>query len=159
MGKRQVHVVTLRKPVTFGLLLLITVLMAGLLFALSGKAYVADRNPMMELTARVLGIGSAPISRSAVLAFLMPVTAHALLFVPWGFLAFVALDSPKRGRFKTYAMTVLGALVVAAAVYVWQEFLPTRVTSPGDAIANAAGAFAGAALGHMRKRVHIRFDY
>ena len=159
MGKRQVHVVTVRKPVTFGLLMVTTALMVGLLYALSGRAYVADRNPMMELAARFLGIGSAPVSRDAVLAFLMPVIAHALLFVPWGFLAFVALDARDRPRFRTYVMTIIGALIVAAAVYVWQEFLPTRVTSPADAIANAAGAFAGAALGHMRKGVRISFSF
>jgi len=41
----------------------------------------------------------------------------------------------------------------------WQEFLPTRVTSPPDALANAAGALAGAALGHARKDVRVRFDF
>jgi VanZ family protein len=41
----------------------------------------------------------------------------------------------------------------------WQQFLPTRVTSLSDALANAAGALAGAALGHARKSVRVRFDF
>lgn len=159
MGKRHVHVVTLRKPVTFALLGVTTALMATLLFLLSGRAYAADRNPLWDLMARVLGAGRAPVSRDALLAFLMPVIANVLLFVPWGFLAFVALDSPRRTRKGVYLATVAGAVFVAAMMYVWQHFLPTTVTTLTDVVANAAGALAGGALGHMRKDVRVRFDF
>ena len=159
MGKRHVHVIPVRKPVTFALLALTTALMITLLYLLSGRAYAGDRNPMWELAARMFGADREPVSRDAVLAFLMPVAANMLLFVPWGFLAFVALDSPRRARRTTYLLTLLGALVVAGCMYLWQEFLPTRVTAPADAIANGAGALAGAALGHARKGVRIRFDF
>jgi VanZ family protein len=159
MGKRHVHVIAVRKPVTFALLLLTTVLMATLLYLLSGRAYAADRSPLWELAARFLGAQREPVSRDALLAFLMPVFANVLLFVPWGFLAFVGLDSPRRPRRTTYLLTMAGALVVAGCMYVWQEFLPTRVTSAPDAIANGAGALAGAALGHARKGMRIRFDF
>ena len=159
MGKRQVHAITVRKPVTFALLLLTTALMATLLYLLSGRAYAADQHPLWDLTARFLGAGSARVTRASLLAFLMPVIAHALLFVPWGFLSFVAFDSPKRARRLTYLMTVVGALLVAGAMFVWQGFLPTRVTSLPDAFANAAGALCGALLGHMRKGVQIKFDF
>ena len=152
------HVIPVRKPVTFALLLLTTGLMATLLYLLSGRAYAADRNPLWDLTASVLGAGP-PVSRSTLLAFLMPVIAHALLFVPWGFLAFVALDSQRRPRRTTYLLTLAGALIVAGALLYWQRFLPTRVTSTTDVFANAAGALAGAALGHMRKGIRIRFDF
>lgn len=159
MGKRQVRVIPVRKPVTFALLLLTTALMATLLYLLSGKAYAADRNPLWDLAASFLGAGRGPVSRSALLAFLMPVIAHGLLFVPWGFLAFVGLDAPGRPRRTTYLLTVAGALIVAGALLFWQGFLPTRVTSMTDTFANAAGALAGAALGHLRKGVRIRFDF
>ncbi len=159
MGKRHVHVIAVRKPVIHALLALVTAAMAGLLYVLSGRAYAADRSPLLELTARLLGGGGAPISRDAVLAFLMPVTANILLFVPWGFLAFVALDTPKRSRTTTYLLTIIGALVVAVAMSLWQELLPTRVTSMADTLANAIGALAGAALGHARKGVRVRFDF
>lgn len=159
MGKRHVTVIPVRKPATFALLAVVTAAMASLLYVLSGRAYAAERNPLLELTARVLGGGGAPVSRDAVLAFLMPVSANILLFVPWGFLAFVGLDRPQRRRVATYLWTIAGALAVAAALSVWQEFLPTRVTSMSDALANAAGALAGAALGHARKSVRVRFDF
>ncbi len=158
MGKRQVHVVVVRKPVTFALLGLVTVAMLALLYLLSGKAYAAETHPMREMLARLLGGSRAPVSRGALFAFLMPIAANALLFVPWGFLAFVALDRPSRPRRVTYAMTVLGAAIFASAMVVWQLYLPTRVTSMPDMVANALGAFAGAALGHARKGVRIQFD-
>jgi len=159
MGKRHVYVVPVRKPVTFALLGIVTAAIASLLFVLSGRAYAAERSPLLELTARFLGGGGAPVSRDAVLAFLMPVTANILLYVPWGFLAFVALDLPGRPRRTTYLLTIIGALIVAVALALWQELLPTRVTSMPDALANAAGALAGAALGHARKSVRVRFDF
>lgn len=159
MGKRHVRSVVVRKPVTVALLLLLSVAMAGLLYALSGRAYAVDRHPMLELAARLLGAGAVPVSRSALLAMMMPVLANVMLFVPWGFLAFVALDSKKRSRRSAYMMTIAGALVFAAALYAWQTVLPTRVTAVTDALANALGAFAGAALGHLRKGVRIQFDF
>ena len=158
MGKRHVRIIPVRKPATFALLALVTIAMASLLFVLSGRAYAAERSPLLELTARLLS-GGATLSRDAALAFLMPVIANILLFVPWGFLAFVGLDSPRRKRPMTYLLTIIGALVVAVAMSLWQELLPTRVTSMPDALANAAGALAGAALGHARKSVRVRFDF
>jgi len=159
MGKRQVHVLRVRKPVSYTLLMLTTAVMAGGLYLLSGRAYATDRNPLWDVAAGFLGADRAPVSRGALLAFLMPVFANILLFLPWGFLAFVALDGPGRARRTTYLLTVAGALFVALALFAWQRFLPTRVTSMPDVLANAAGALAGAALGHARKGVRIRFDF
>lgn len=158
MGKRQVHVVVVRKPVTYGLLVLTMADMAALLYLLSGKAYAADTHPIREILARLLGYGRGPVSRDALLAFLMPVIANMLLFVPWGFLAFVALDSPARKRALTYTITIVAAVIFAMAMFVWQHYLPTRVTALPDTLANGAGALAGAALGHARKGVRVRFD-
>jgi|SRR5215212_3627165 len=156
MGKRQVHVVPVRKPVTVALLVLTTAAMIGLLYFLSGKAYAADAHPFRELLARLLS-SQRPLSRGALLAFLMPVLANILLFVPWGFLAFVALDTPSRRRQWTYAITILAALLFAIGMCFWQQSLPTRVTALPDTISNALGALAGAALGHARKSVRVRF--
>ena len=156
MGKRQVHIVPVRKPVTIVLLLLTTAAMALLVWLLSGKAYAADAHPFRELLARLLS-SERPLSRHAALAFLMPVIANVLLFVPWGFFAFLALDAPSRSRKWTYAITFFAALLFAAMIYLWQQSLPTRVTSLNDTLSNAFGALAGAALGHARKGVKVRF--
>jgi glycopeptide antibiotics resistance protein len=158
MGRRQVHVIRVRAWVTFVLLALTTAAMAGLVYFLSGKAYAAETNPIREILARLLGSGRGPVSRDALLAFLMPVLANIMLFLPWGFLAFLALDGRMRSRPAAYFATVAGALVLSAGMVLWQQTLPTRVTSLPDMFANGLGACAGAALGHARKGVHIRFD-
>lgn len=158
MGRRQVHVIRVRAPVTFALLALTTAAIVALIYFLSGKAYAAETHPIREILARLLGSGRGPVSRDALLAFLMPVLANVMLFVPWGFLAFLALDGRMRSRRLAYAMTVIGAVVFSAAMVLWQQALPTRVTSLPDTIANALGALAGAALGHARKGVHVHFE-
>jgi glycopeptide antibiotics resistance protein len=157
MGKRQVHIIRVRTPVTVVLLVLVSAGMAALIYSLSGRAYAAETHPIREIVARVFGAGGR-VSRESMLAFLMPILANVLLFLPWGFLFFLVLDRPQRPRKFTYALTLAGAVVFAAAMVLWQETLPTRVTSPPDALANAIGALGGAALGHARKGVHVRFE-
>jgi len=159
MGKRRVHVVVVRKPVTAALLVVTTGAMIALLYFLSGKAYAADTHPLRELLARMLGSGTNPPTRDALLAYLMPVIANMLLFVPWGFFAFLAVDAPSRPRKWTYAATFLAAIVFAVAMWVWQRSLPTQVTALPDTLSNALGAAGGAMLGHARKTMRVRFDF
>jgi hypothetical protein len=159
MGKRHVHVVVVRKGVTIALLVATSAAMAALLYFLSGRAYAADGHPLRDLVARALGSGPRAISPEAILASLTPVIANVLLFVPWGFLAFIALDTAARPRRLSYLVTSLAAMLFALAMYFWQRYLPTRVTSLPDCLSNALGAFAGAALGHARKSVRVRFDF
>src|SRR3954471_6991557 len=153
MGRRDVHVIAVPKWVSVTLLVLVSALMAALIYALSGRAYVNASHPVHDVLVRVLHSDS--VSRPTLLAILMPVLANIMLFVPWGFLAFVALDTPTRPRRKTYTLTVLGGVIFAAAVEIWQYTLPTRVTMPADSLANAFGAFTGAILGHLRKTVRV----
>lgn len=159
MGKRHVHVVVVRKGVTVALLVLTSAAMAGLLYFLSGKAYAGDAHPLPDLLARLLGSGPRTLSPDAILASLTPAIANMLLFVPWGFLAFIALDSASRPRRLSYLVTSLAAIVFALLMYTWQRYLPTRVTALPDTIAHALGALAGAALGHARKSMRVRFDF
>ena len=157
MGKREVRVIVVSKPVTIGLLVLASAGMIALLYFLSGKAYVREAHPATDLVLRFLRRDDPP--RDAILAAMMPVIANVLFFIPWGFLTFIAIDSPRRRRFRSYLLTFFAAAVFAAALEVWQAFLPTRVTSPVDAIANAAGALLGAVGGHLRKEIHVRFEH
>ena len=159
MGRRQVHVIRVRTPVTLVLLVLVTAAIAALIYFLSGKAYAAETHPIREILARLLGSGRGGLSRGTVLAFLMPIIANILLFVPWGFLLFLVLDGRTPSRRWAYSVTVIGAVAFAAGLLFWQQFLPTRVTSLPDMVANGLGALAGAALGHTRKGVHVRFDF
>jgi VanZ family protein len=158
MGKREVRVIRVKKPMTIALLVVVSAAMAALLFYLSGKAYTSDTDPFRELLLRTMQ-RRHPLTANAVLATLMPVIADILFFVPWGFLMFLALDSPARTRGRTYAITVLAGATFALVMAIWQNFLPTRVTGLVDALTGAIGALAGAIAGHMRKRVRLQFDY
>ena len=159
MGKRETRTIVVRKRMTVMLLVLVSLAMAGMLYWLSGRAYATGAQPAVEFLLRVLLREGPRPSRQALLASLMPVIANTFLFIPWGFLTFLALDTPRRSRFKTYLMTFIAGLLFAAAMEVWQYFLPTRVTSWVDAFSNAAGAFVGAIGGHLRKQVRVEFEY
>jgi VanZ family protein len=158
MGKREVRVIVVRKYMAVALLALISGLMAALLFYLSGKAYTSENEPLTQLLLRTMHRQS-PITRDALLAGLMPVIANMLFFVPFGFLAFLLFDSAKRPRSRTYLLTVLAGAIFAVAMEIWQSFLPTRVIGVFDVLSNTLGAFVGAVAGHVRKRVHVQFDY
>ena len=159
MGRRELHVIRVPKLVTIFLLVVVSAAMAVLIYVLSGRAYTSGSHPVRDLLGRALHSETGSISRDALLAGLMPVFANVLLFIPWGFLMFLALDSPARPRRRTYFLTILGGVIFAAIIHVWQYSLPTRVTSAADGAANAFGALAGAILGHLRKQMRIRFDY
>ena len=151
--------ISVPKFVTVILLLLLSAGMAALIYALSGRAYANESHPIRDLIVRTMHSDYRSVSRSWLLAVLMPVIANGMLFIPWGFLAFLALDTPSRPRRRTYALTVLGGVIFAAAIEAWQYTLPTRVTTAPDSIANGFGAFTGALLGHLRKQVRVRFQY
>jgi len=134
MGKREVRIVLVPKWMTATLLVLVSAAMIALVAALSGRAYAST------LSLRAL-------------------LANALLFMPWGFLTFMVLDRSTRPRSRTYLLTLIGSAIFAAAVALWQSFLPTRVMTYADSVANVAGAFTGALVAHLRKRVRMRFEY
>lgn len=159
MGKREVRVIVVRKYASLGLLVLVSAGMAALLYFLSGRAYASDSHPVRDLLVSLIRSQEQPMSRATLLAGLMPVIANILLFVPWGFLMFVFLDRPQRPRRRTYGIAILAGLLFAVAMQVWQLMLPTRVTGYTDALANTVGVFVGAAGGHLRKQLYVRFDF
>jgi len=159
MGRRDVRVIAVPKFVTVLLLLLVSAAMAGLIYALSGRAYANASHPIRDLMMHLMHADYRSVSRGWRLAGLMPVIANTLLCIPWGFLVFVALDRPARPRRRTYALTVLGGVIFAAAIEMWQLTLPTRVTTATDSVANGFGALTGAILGHLRKQVRVRFEH
>jgi uncharacterized membrane-anchored protein len=95
---------------------------------------------------------------SALLATIAPAIAGALFFVPWGALAFLSFDTPERPRRVTYAATMTLGVAFALGLVASQEVMPTRVTGTLDALWNAVGCAAGAALGYSRKRFRVRFQ-
>lgn len=156
MGKQEVRVIAVPKWITVALLVLVSAAIVALIWLLSGKTYAKQTHPILETFARIMQY--RPISGDALLATLMPVIANILVFVPWGFLMFLALDRPSRPRPQSYVITCAAGIIFAMAVDAWQYSLPTRVTTMTDSIANAIGALGGAFLGHLRKKVRLRFE-
>ena len=158
MGKVQVRVIVIRKWATFALLVLVSAALLGLALFLSGKAYSNDRSPADLIATAAARWQQGPDRFTRLLATIMPAIANALLFVPWGFLAFLLIDRAGRPRLRTYILTALAALLFALGADAWQSFLPTRVTTWFDSVWNVAGALAGAAIGHLRKSLRVRFE-
>lgn len=160
MGKREVRIIAVPRGVTITLLIFTTLAMVALFYSLSRHAYSLPAGSTAELIDRVWASErSGKLSATGFFAALWPVVANVLFFVPWGFLVFVSLDRPQRPRRVTYALSAVAGIVFAASLNLWQSFLPMRVTTASDAIANAVGAFCGSIAGHIRKQVRVRFDY
>ena len=158
MGKAQLRIIRVSPWVTFALFVLVTAALLGLTLFLSGKAYSNERPPVELLQTALARWEQGPNSFTRLVATLLPAIANALLFVPWGFLAFLLLDRPRRPRMRTYLFTVGLALLFILGVDAWQTWLPTRVTTWFDAVWNIAGALAGATAGHLRKSLRVRFE-
>ena len=137
MGKREVRVVVVRKPVTIVLLVLVSIAMLALVYGLSGHAFVRTERTVIDIIALV--------------------AANMILFIPWGFLAFIAF-SPKKPRATTYALTIALGALFSLGVAAWQSTQPAPVTIYPDTIWNVVGTFLGAVAAHLRKSVRVRFQ-
>jgi glycopeptide antibiotics resistance protein len=137
MGKREVRVVVVRKPVTIALLIVVSIAMLALVYALSGHAFMRAERSLIDIIALV--------------------AANTILFIPWGFLAFIAF-SPKKPRAMTYVLTLALGALFALGVAAWQSTQPAPLTVYPDAIWNVIGSFLGAVAAHLRKTVRVRFQ-
>ncbi len=157
MGKKEIHVIHLPRWVSIALLIAVSAAMALAIDALSGHAYW--RQPSLaEILSMVRRHNDQPLSNSAILATITPALADFLFFVPWGALAFLSFYRENWSAAALYGVTIGVGVAFALALVGWQELLPTRVTAWQDVVWNAAGCAGGAALGHVRKRVRIRFE-
>jgi len=136
--------------------LLVSAAMATLIYALSGRAYVQERATVAEVVEMVRKGG--PEEPAAVLATTAPLIADILFFLPWGALAFLVFDRGSASRFRRYLVTTAVGAAFALGLVEWQQMLPTHVTGWVDGMWNIVGCFAGAIVGHARKRVRVRFE-
>lgn len=151
--------IVIRRPVTIGLLLLVTAGVAALTLWMSGKSYSKmDPIPFEDLRHLAHRIAERPVSTRILALIIMPIIANILIFVPWGFFLFIALHTIERPTVQTYILTILLGLSFSCLIEALQYFLPTRVADVNDVIWNTAGAFAGAILAHLRMRVRFEFD-
>lgn len=159
MARRTERLVVVKRRTTFLLLILVTATIIGITLWISGKAYAkVDPVPFRELRVLSARLAEGPMPMPTLIALTMPLMLNVLLFMPWGFLMFILLDTPSRPFFQSYLLTFLIAIAFSFGVEAWQYFLPTRVTDVNDVIWNGAGAVVGAVFGHLRKRVRVAFE-
>ena len=157
MGKNETRVVRVPRWITVLLWVVVSAAMTTAIYFLSGHAYHRESS-LAEIVAMLRRYDQGSASNSAVLAIIAPAVADMLFFIPWGALAFLSLERPDRSRRSIYGVTVMLGVAFALALTAWQTVLPTRVTAGIDCFWGAVGCGAGAALGHARKRVRVRFD-
>lgn len=152
-------VVIIRRPFTVLLLILVTIGICATTLWISGKSYSKiDPMPFEDLRHLAHRLQNHPVSTRVVAIVLVPVIANVLLFVPWGFLMFIALYTVERPTVQTYVLTVLLGFTLTCSIEAWQYFLPSRVADINDIIWNTTGALLGAIAGHLRERVRFEFE-
>jgi glycopeptide antibiotics resistance protein len=151
---------TFRVPrwVTVVILVTVSIVMAGLIVFLSGRAYLRQQLTVPDIVSLVHRYDRGALSNDALLATMAQEIADILFFMPWGALAFLAFDGGEGRRLRTYLLTLAVGLTFALGLVAWQSVLPTRVTGWEDAGWNMLGCLAGAVGGHLRKRVRVRFE-
>ncbi|HKR65811.1 MAG TPA: VanZ family protein [Thermoanaerobaculia bacterium] len=151
--------VVIRKPWTFLLLGVTTVVIVAITVWMSGKSYAnLDPIPFDDIRYLARRLGSRPISTHILAVLVVPMVANILLFMPWGFFLFILLYSVDRPTLQTYVLTILLGLTFSLCIEGWQYFLPSRVADVNDVIWNTSGAILGALLGHARLRVRFEFE-
>ena len=126
---------------------------------MAGKSYENfDPIPFDDLRYLAKRLSQRPISTHILAVIIVPMIANVLLFVPWGFLAFITFYTIDRPTLQTYVLTILLGLSFTLGIEAWQYFLPSRVADINDVIWNTTGAIAGALLGHARLRVRFEFE-
>ncbi|HYR29750.1 MAG TPA: VanZ family protein [Thermoanaerobaculia bacterium] len=150
--------VAVPRYLTVVLLLLSTVAIISITVWMAGKSYEnfapIPFDDVRNITRRV---AARPISTQILAVMVVPIVANILLFVPWGFLMFIALYNVDRPTLQTYVLTILLGFSFSIGIEAWQYFLPSRVADINDVIWNTAGTILGAFLGHARLRVRFEF--
>jgi glycopeptide antibiotics resistance protein len=151
--------VVVRKPLTILMLIVVTIAIVAITVWMSGKSYSnLDPIPFDDIRYLARRLAERPISTHILAVIVVPMIANVLLFVPWGFLTFIALYTVERPTLQTYVLTILLGFSFSLGIEGWQYFLPSRVADINDVIWNTLGAVLGTFLGHARLRLRFEFD-
>jgi glycopeptide antibiotics resistance protein len=151
--------IVVKRPFTILLLAGVTLAIIAVTVWTSGRSYEnLDPIPFDDLRFLANRISERPISTHILAVIVVPMIANVFLFVPWGFLMFIALSTADRPVLQTYVLTTLLGLTFTLGIEGWQYFLPSRVADVNDVIWNAIGALLGALLGHLRLRLRFEFE-
>lgn len=151
--------IVVRKPLTLLLLVAVTMVIGVITIWTAGKSYANfDPIPFGEIRFLAERFAERPMSTHILALIVVPIIANVLLFVPWGFLTFIAFYDVDRPTLQTYILTVLLGFGLSLAIEAWQYFLPSRVADIDDVIWNTSGTVIGAVVGHLRLRVRFEFE-
>jgi glycopeptide antibiotics resistance protein len=151
--------VVIKRPVTILLLIVVTLSIIAITVWMAGKSYENfDPIPFDDVRYLIRRVADRPISTHILAVLVVPMIANVLLFLPWGFLTFIALYTVDRPTLQTYVLTILLGFSFSLGIEGWQYFLPSRVADINDVIWNTTGAVLGAFLGHLRLRVRFEFQ-
>lgn len=151
--------IVVKKPVTALLWLATTLAIIVVTVYIAGKSYENfDPIPFDDLRFLAKRLAERPISTHILAVLVVPMIANVLLFVPWGFLAFITFYTVERPTLQTYVLTILLGFSFTLGIEAWQYFLPSRVADVNDVIWNTSGTILGALLGHARLRVRFEFE-
>jgi glycopeptide antibiotics resistance protein len=151
--------IVIRKWTTVLLLAATTLAIVSITVWMAGKSYENfDPIPFDDLRYLAKRLNERPISTHILAVIVVPMIANVLLFVPWGFLAFITFYTVERPTLQTYVLTILLGFSFTLGIEAWQYFLPSRVADVNDVIWNTCGTIAGALLGHARLRLRFEFD-
>jgi glycopeptide antibiotics resistance protein len=159
MSPAPVTTITIHRGITVVLLMIVTIVIVIMTLWLSGKSYSKiDPVPFEDIRHLAQRLEHRQIPTQILAVIIVPIVANILLFVPWGFLLFLALHTEERPTVQIYVLTVLLGLTFTLAIEAYQYFLPSRVADINDVIYNTSGTLLGAMLGHLRERLRFEFD-
>lgn len=151
--------VVVKKPFTVLLLLATTLAIITVTVYMAGKSYENfEPIPFDDLRYLAKRLAERPISTHILAVIVVPMIANVMLFVPWGFFAFITFYTVERPTLQTYVLTILLGFSFTLGIEAWQYFLPSRVADVNDVIWNTSGTILGALLGHARLRVRFEFE-
>jgi hypothetical protein len=151
--------VSVTKPITVALWLAATIAIITITVWMAGRSYENfEPIPFDDLRYLAKRLAERPISTHILAVLVVPMIANVLLFVPWGFLAFITFYNVERPTLQTYVLTILLGFSFTLGIEAWQYFLPSRVADVNDVIWNTCGTIVGAILGHARLRVRFEFE-
>ena len=151
--------VLVKKPITVLLWMATTLAIITITLWMAGRSYENfEPIPFDDLRYLAKRLAERPISTHILAVLVVPMIANVLLFVPWGFLAFITFYNVERPTLQTYILTILLGFSFTLGIEAWQYFLPSRVADINDVIWNTSGTILGALLGHARLRVRFEFE-
>jgi glycopeptide antibiotics resistance protein len=154
-----VTTITIHRGITVVMLMVVTIAIVILTLWMSGKSYSKiDPVPFEDIRHLAQRLEHRQIPTQILAVIIVPIVANILLFVPWGFLLFLALHTEERPTVQIYVLTVLLGLTFTLGIEAYQYFLPSRVADINDVIYNTSGTLLGAMFGHLRERVRFEFD-